>query len=67
MSENVKQGSKIRMNLALDSDLAEKGKQLAAGERRSFNNFIEVLLEKAIRDEKLPPVTETAGCTCSNQ
>ena len=38
--------NKVRLSINLSREAVELGQQLAAGEKRSFSNFLEVLIDR---------------------
>lgn len=48
----MKKRPKTKRNISLDADLYDKLKAMAEEENRSLSNLIEVLIIKALREEK---------------
>jgi len=48
----MKKRPKTKRNISLDADLYDKLKAMAEEENRSLSNLIEVLILKALREEK---------------
>jgi hypothetical protein len=57
MKNRSKRPNKIRLNLGISADAAQKGRVLAKAEKRSFSNLLEVLIDRAC-DAKAP------ACDC---